>query len=707
MTLSHNNTFLELVEYLKNTVALASQHPEESPEYKEFIAQYPANKISSLTLDEYCVGRQSKSFCWWLERGLESVLGRYMPGSARGHIVYYKSDGSIYKHNKLADLSDKDALQYTLKIQATIANADTTKDILWIDDNDVLYERAGVEPRVTIGEGRKLRLLSCYNPTTFLSIASSKHIEHFLQKLGCRDEEIPDYKRAVARSLLLSQYYHTAKNEIPSLTQRSFVDALYRSPLNLAPVKTASATETDDPVDVTDNDTTIIQGFLGTASAKNLILYGPPGTGKTYATINAALEILDPKLVQKYQNDFTDNARRALKTRFDELNSIGYISFVTFHQSFSYEDFVEGLRAETSDDGQLHYKVVDGVFKKLCNQAFIQKASSGPFVQDEVIGKYTIHRVSDDLVELKKPNGNLLPFSISLLKMLAEYVADGTITVDDIRQKNVFNKVEDTRLEPYLVNGYANILPLLVERVLEKSAATSSQASTELDQLPQNARVLIIDEINRGNVSRIFGELITLIEPSKRYGADEALEVTLPYSKTQLSVPSNVYIIGTMNTADRSLSGLDIALRRRFTFREMPPCPELLDEIIIQDKVDLGKLLRTLNQRIEALLDRDHCLGHTYFLPLKTNPSLSLLSAIFRHQIIPLLQEYFFEDWERIHLVLNDHRKKQQHQFVKKLSISTEELFGDIDGINQSNFLWSLHEDAFNEIDSYATIIAP
>ena len=135
--------------------------------------------------------------------------------------------------------------------------------------------------------------------------------------------------------------------------------------------------------------------------------------------------------------------------------------------------------------------------------------------------------------------------------------------------------------------------------------------------------VLIVDEINRGNISRIFGELITLIEDSKRQGAEEELSVTLPYSKEEFSVPSNVYIIGTMNSSDRSLTGLDIALRRRFTFVEMPPKPELLNDIEVEG-VNIGKLLEVINQRIEVLLDRDHCIGHANFMSLKTNQHLSI-----------------------------------------------------------------------------------
>lgn len=159
--------------------------------------------------------------------------------------------------------------------------------------------------------------------------------------------------------------------------------------------------------------------------------------------------------------------------------------------------------------------------------------------------------------------------------------------------------------------------------------------------------VLIIDEINRGNISRIFGELITLLEDSKRAGEDEALSVTLPYSKEKFSVPSNLYIVGTMNSSDRSLTGLDIALRRRFSFIEMQPDPTVLAGIEV-DEVKIDLLLETINQRIEVLLDRDHCIGHAYFMPLQQDASVGKLAEIFEQKIIPLLQEYFYDDWERI-----------------------------------------------------------
>ena len=222
-------------------------------------------------------------------------------------------------------------------------------------------------------------------------------------------------------------------------------------------------------------------------------------------------------------------------------------------------------------------------------------------------------------------------------------------------------------------------------------------------QVPE-PKVLIIDEINRGNVSRIFGELITLIERSKRSGADEALSVVLPYSKQRFSVPSNVYLIGTMNTADRSLAGLDIALRRRFTFKEMLPDHQLLKGVLVEG-IDIGELLAVMNQRIEVLLDRDHCLGHAYFMSLKSGDPLARLESIFRNQILPLLQEYFFEDWQRIQWVLNDHRKPAADRFVEQSKPDLNDLFGStVTGVQGG--IWRVMPGAFTRASAYAGIIS-
>lgn len=222
------------------------------------------------------------------------------------------------------------------------------------------------------------------------------------------------------------------------------------------------------------------------------------------------------------------------------------------------------------------------------------------------------------------------------------------------------------------------------------------------EQAQDKKFILIIDEINRGNISRIFGELITLIEDSKREGANEALSVTLPYSKEEFSVPENVYLIGTMNSSDRSLTGLDIALRRRFTFVEMPPKPELLNGVEVKG-LNIGKLLEVINQRIEVLLDRDHCIGHANFMSLIKQPNLETLSSIFKQKIIPQLQEYFFDDWSKINMVLNANGMLQSNGIDKSLLFPN--VAHESDGYFDEQKTWEVVDDAFSLIESFTKII--
>lgn len=499
--------------------------------------------------------------------------------------------------------------------------------------------------------------------------------------------------------------------------------------------------------------------------ALNQIFYGPPGTGKTYATIDAALEILDPEYVSA-----NSGRREALKTRFDELSTDGQIRFVTFHQSFSYEDFVEGLRAVSDDeDKQLQYKVEPGVFKRLCDDArtqgvqsetgirsnpriwkisingsgnsptksycldhgearigwgktgdlrqdleqnlYYQKLGSGDkgtlsyFAGEMVVGDILLCIHSADQIgavgvvtgdyryEERAPTGVLADYQhVRSVKWLYRDVKQSILPLNDNRQFTLKTVYAMGRF------GWADLLSYL-----EKQGVTPQERSVTTGA-KRKPHVLIIDEINRGNVSRIFGELITLIEPSKREGAKEALSVELPYSKRAFNVPANVYLIGTMNTADRSLAGLDIALRRRFNFREMPPRPTLLDGLTLQG-VSIGQLLRVMNQRIEVLLDRDHCLGHAYFMSLKAGDPLERLELIFRNQILPLLQEYFFEDWQRIQWVLNDHRKAAADRFVYQSQRNVQSLFGADVNVSAHNLPWTINEAAFQRVSAYAGII--
>jgi 5-methylcytosine-specific restriction protein B len=513
----------------------------------------------------------------------------------------------------------------------------------------------------------------------------------------------------------------------------------------------------------------------------NQVLYGPPGTGKTFATIDLALEILDPAFLKENRG-----SRELLKRRFDEFVTLGDVRFVTFHQSFSYEDFIEGLRAQNGPDGHLVYEVTDGVFKSICNSASarvtqlseesiditgrrIWKMSLGnslgedAYIFDECIendyallgyggdtdfsecrdrnavyekflavGKtvdpdaYAVTAVNTFIHKVKEKDILIVSEGNSKFRAIGEVAGNYRVLNRDdapgeygqcrsVKWLRVYQpslpidrlmRDQFSQMTLYELRPSAIDLEKLSALLDSPVTAIARQSGIETPSVSErgNPKVLIIDEINRGNVSRIFGELITLIETSKRAGQSESLEVTLPYSKQRFSVPSNLYLIGTMNTADRSLTSLDLALRRRFSFKEMPPRPDLLNDVEV-DGIDVSALLRSLNERIEALLDRDHRIGHAYFLKLRKDPTIELLSDIFRFEILPLLQEYFFEDWKRIQMILNDHRKAPEFRFVTLNPGSMEVLFGEGELSSGRSERWSVNDDAFDRVESYLGVI--
>lgn len=273
MTVTTNETFDHLLDVIKGMGDAAFERVSDSADYKTFISKYPVDRLAILSADDYCVGKGEKtSFCWWLERGLEQELGRYMPGTSRGHIIYFKKeDGALYKNKLLESLSDGDALAYTLKVQKAIASADPAKDIRWIDDDDEVYKKAGVSPIVTVGDGRKLRLLAAYHPEVVLPFSSSRHVGHFLEKLGCEPEKIPAKTKPVARMLKLREYYQLAKQTIPALSTRGFMKALYSPETGIVPVKPV------EPDDLDENDDGPSPVYLLTWNPEHFQLGGDGG----------------------------------------------------------------------------------------------------------------------------------------------------------------------------------------------------------------------------------------------------------------------------------------------------------------------------------------------------------------------------------------------------------------------------------------------
>ena len=443
---------------------------------------------------------------------------------------------SVWFYPYKANEKNKIIVERSVKIIPNLWNL--FKDVVEIQNEDIdsiKDQVLGILPNASIGINKLSTGLSRCRPDLFFPLNSIG--TKFLNKYGINYTDIS--VNNVEKASKVWTDYCTAITEIKNRFENKELYELYYQAV--CEVESERCKNGKDKNKSDENESSELDENINNLDFPlNQILYGPAGTGKTYVTISKALQIVVPE----WWSEDLERSRSTIVEQYKVLVDEGKISFVTFHQSYGYEDFIEGIKVKRVE-GQLNYDVESGVFKNICERA------------------------------KNNPNENY---------------------------------------------------------------------------------VLIIDEINRGNVSKIFGELITLIEESKREGKSEeleGLEVTLPYSNEPFSVPNNLYIIGTMNSSDRSLTSVDIALRRRFEFIEMMPKPDVLSGIDIEG-VSVQAILETMNKRIKVLLDRDHCIGHAYFTSLIEEPSLELLMTIFEKRIIPLLQEYFFDDWTKINLVLGE-----------------------------------------------------
>jgi len=491
-----------------------------------------------------------------------------------------------------------------------------------------------------------------------------------------------------------------------------------------------------------------------TPFAKNIILCGTPGTGKTYSTVLYAVSIIEEKPFDAIKaEDYS-----AVFARYLQYKEDGLVAFTTFHQSFGYEEFIEGIRpvvsaeenAETGRD--IEYEVHDGIFKSFCDKA--GTPIGGGTSVDLGIGKspsvwkVSLEGTGDNPTRTECMDNNHIRIGWDgygeTISDATDYSNDGGSTVlnafynrmqiGDIVMSCYSSKTIDAigvitgepewhdeyqhykrlRKVKWLVKGInEDIVDLNAGKTMTLSSVYKLSVSvsdalqilrkvkptlfTQNVKIPN--RVFIIDEINRGNISKVFGELITLIEPTKRIGAKEQLRALLPYSGQNFGVPDNVYLIGTMNTADRSIALLDTALRRRFSFVEMQPDSATLKDVLV-DGIDISEMLDTINKRITVLLDREHTIGHSYLLPLKSDPTLERLAVIFENTIVPLLQEYFYDDYEKIQLVLGDNQKLDDStRFIVRKNDAVK-LFGNAD-IDFPEY-YEINGEAFKRIDAYA-----
>lgn len=493
----------------------------------------------------------------------------------------------------------------------------------------------------------------------------------------------------------------------------------------------------------------------------NTILYGPPGTGKTYHTVIYAVAIIENKNL----NAIKAEPYQDVLTRYNKYKAQGRIEFTTFHQSYGYEEFIEGIRPTVVDDGDnieggnIQYSVQPGTFKKFCEKADrpvpVHTSVGDLGIRDgATVWKVSLESTYDnptrteclandhirigwddygesitDETDFSKQGGRVVLNAFINKMQIGDIVfscysastidAIGVVT-GEYEWHNEYAYLKRLRKVKWLVKGIQeNILslnggtPMTLASVYRLSNIAISdvykliekyQPAQQLVEDHKDNYVFIIDEINRGNISKIFGELITLIEASKRVGKDEGMQTLLPYSMKPFGVPENVYIIGTMNTADRSIAAIDTALRRRFEFKEMLPDSKVVAGISVEN-ISISNMLEQINRRIAVLYDREHTIGHAYFTPLKKDNSIEALADIFKNKVIPLLQEYFYEDYEKIRLVLGDNQKKDKNdQFILATKINQSDLFGSADVGLDDGCTYEINTDAFLNPDAYRLI---
>lgn len=481
----------------------------------------------------------------------------------------------------------------------------------------------------------------------------------------------------------------------------------------------------------------------------NTILYGPPGTGKTYNTVIYAVAICENKNIEDVQSEEYEKVLH----RYNELKKEGRIAFTTFHQSFGYEEFIEGIKPIVDEEKKdIGYTIEAGIFKKFCITAAkkaIIATEDMPDVSNAKVWCVLLDRggVSD----LKKKcfeEGNirigwyeqseiitddakgLSDKAQRILLNFQDEMEIGDVIVTERNAKTIdgigvvigdyeYDKEDEwprKRKVKWLMTGTEiDITELnagiqLDRKTVYQLGRISSDKILNLVNNPKEVMkpfVFVIDEINRGNISKIFGEMITLIEDTKREGKMEQASAVLPYSGELFSVPSNVYILGTMNTADRSIALMDTALRRRFQFVEMMPDTDILKNVTVEG-VEIAPILKKINERITFLYDREHTIGHAFFIKLIDSPDINTLGSIFEKSIIPLLQEYFYEDYQKIQLILGDNEKSDPSiKFILDEKIKVKSVFkGDAtDVIDLPEKKYTINKEAFLNIESYKQIL--
>ncbi|WP_315284455.1 AAA family ATPase [Fusobacterium hwasookii] len=660
----------------------------------------------------------------------------------KGLLLTWKPEVSVWDYEKVYS-----EIQNGKKVKTTGWRTRTLQEVKI--GMEVFIMKLGEEPKGIIAHGHVVKGLYLENETYYVDIE--------FDSIQNADDEKEIIRLAELKNKFKSKTWDSQGDAVGSYIDETILPELKEMWSKL--INGEKNTETRDGGDEGEN--------MKNEFDKNVIFYGPPGTGKTYTTAKRAVEICKTES-EKELTDYSE-----IMKKYNELKESNRIEFITFHQSYGYEEFIEGIKPKVlneddeaeneSENNQesktdikiendVKYKIADGIFKKFCNnarKAIIESKSNIYISPKAIVWKVTLRdEVKEDCfsnnhvrINFKLGTAGASKFDNEIKKGDIIITTDGSrtkingiaVVTDD--KAYTLNKVKSdttTRNVSWLAENIdENIYEINDEKILPRKTVTKVPSmkvediiklakekesivlsKEELSKIVikenKDPYVFIIDEINRGNISKIFGELITLIETTKRAGKEECISTKLPYSNEEFTVPDNVYIIGTMNTADRSIALMDTALRRRFKFEEMLPNYDLLKDIFVEDegvKVNIGTMLKAINERIEYLYDREHTIGHAVFLELKENNNIDKLENIFKKSVIPLLQEYFYEDYDKIRLILGDNAKDEDEQLIFAESIKPKDVFeGDIGDIDIPEKKYIIKYENFRNIMAYKNI---
>ena len=605
----------------------------------EFVQKFPREALSELTLEQYAVGRPD-SFCYWIEFKTHD-LGSVAGGNAGKWGIYWSNCKQSWQWNKFLESTlAEEAFQ---KVQSGLK---TLIETAAKEQNEQL-DAVGSKRLGSTRNGLRSKPLSLYFPDKFLPISSPYHLTHFLNFFGQKSQGGLHTKN---RQLL---HYLRAQPEFDGVDTYTMMAFLYEV---IPPGKTKAKSKDDD--DLLELSEELVQIVNLAENTRNIILYGPPGTGKTY-TVN--------RFAQFYLNEQLSVPISPEQRRKDLIVSLNWyqaIALAMYQQrsqkalfrvpEIAADPIIHDFRASTKTknlNSQLHAMlqthtspdVATVKYKNRQPPFLFEKTEQSEWHLTEEGKEYVELELDETLAALNHPN-------------IAQPDISSYVRFVTFHQSFSYEEFVEG-LKPVAQEG--QVLYEVEDGVFK---ALCKRAQND----PEHSYLLVIDEINRANIAKVFGELITLIEDDKRLEGEHEITVQLPYSKDAFGVPENLLIIGTMNTADRSVALLDIALRRRFSFVEQMPDPSLLSSV---EEIDLARLLTRMNQRITVLLGRDYQIGHSYLMGV-TN--VETLHFAWYQKIMPLLQEYFYGDWERLKAVVGD-------RFIKAVEIDaeTQKALGD------------------------------